>query len=651
MESVWILVGVAGVLTIASHVLQRRQKTDARTSLYVWLCAMLFLVWTILSYIYSSTANYGLDEVLRDAALILVFLWTMREAQSSTLKQFVQRFAMTMVIAMVLAIAFGVLVYALQPVNRFVGTFFDYRFHTDYWPNAWAQFLLLAWPMILLVHAEASRPVKMACTGVLGVVFGALLLSFSRGALIAYTGQVFLLAAWCWLKSRSVPPEVRRQRADIIALPKIILLAVIAIGMFFSMNALRAGYHPVQSVSEKITFSADEGGSSVSERAQFWSQSLTLTSHSPLFGWGPYSFRFLHQRLQTGVLETSDHPHNLFLKIVVERGVPAGMFLLLLLLYILVPVVKRAFADVRLLHFSQQPAASLSGQTMEVNTNHIFLAVAVLGVLAHNLIDYNLQFVGIALPFWMMLGLLAGGSVRSDMAGVRITNKKFAQISELILAIILILVAFYEGVFLITSSMGRHAEVRGDDIAALRWYHRSAGEFFSRDMHLSSALLGVKHGEVTRAQDAIVLHVKLNPEDPRGWRLLGDIAKKSDNVDLALDAYAKAYDLGRWNDLSISLAMMEILVEQKSKDHSLVPLEAMKPEIDVLLNAYVDAIIRNAHYIALSHNAEDAIALANLLAHAFPKDAPRYEVLAAKADHAMRTERSKLKSRPAGYLW
>ncbi len=642
LESVWILVGVAGILTIHSFIIERGQIEDGRErklSLVVWGSVIAFIGWTALSYYFSSTANYGLDEVLRDGALVLIFLWTMRRAMGTDAEMFIQRFAMTITMATILAIAFGVLVYAMQPVNRFVGTFFDYRFHTDYWPNAWAQYLLLAWPMMLLLMKGKTGRTMLAGYGILGITFGALLLSYSRGAMIALGGQIFLLGIWHGFPYKSL-------RVGSRTIFSISMICLVAFGMFLSVNILRGNYHPVQSVTEKITFTADEGGSSVSERAQFWHQSMELIQQKPLYGWGPYSFRFIHQRLQTGVLQTSDHPHNLFLKLAVERGVPAAIFFLLLLFYILFPVGKLLVADSWLLGNVQQPSISPSEwPTNRAGNYQLFFCIAVLGVLAHNLIDYNLQFVGIALPFWMMLGMLA--VMRAERIDKTvILNKKCIQILELIITAILLLIALYEGMYLITSSVGRHAEARGDSVRALRWYDRSTGEYFSRDMHVSLALLATKNGDTDRAKEAITTYLGLNAQDPRGWRLQGDIARQNGDANTAMVAYQKAYDLGRWNDLSITLALAETL---SGKDHK--DLEKLRPEIDILLNAFADGITRNAHFIALSHNAEDAIALAGLLAAAFPKDAPRYEVLAAKMDYAMRMERTKVRSRPAGYLW
>jgi O-antigen ligase len=301
LEATWLLTGIAVFLTIAnflkgSEEAQQGAPRPAHYPIGLPLLAAGFFVWTMASFLHSSTANYGLDEVLRDGALVLVFFWTMERAMRGDAAIFVRRFASTISIGTVLAIAFGILVYAMQPVNRFVGTFFDYRFHTDYWPNAWAEYLLLAWPMMVLWIRTQRGVLRVTGYGILGIVFGALLLSYSRGAMIAFAGQVFLLGIWYALRKKN-DAGAKLKVAGCKAVVKIGLIIFVAFAVFFSVNALRGQYHPVQSVAEKITFTADEGGSSVSERAQFWDQSMELIKQKPLYGWGPYSFRFIHQRL------------------------------------------------------------------------------------------------------------------------------------------------------------------------------------------------------------------------------------------------------------------------------------------------------------------------------------------------------------------
>src|SRR3989338_9084682 len=62
----------------------------------------------------------------------------------------------------------------------------------------------------------------------------------------------------------------------------------------------------------------------------------------------------------------------------------------------------------------------------------LLMAGAALGIIAHSMIDYNLQFVSVCLIFWLVLGFLA-----SELNWKRsiILNKKLVLSLELTLAI------------------------------------------------------------------------------------------------------------------------------------------------------------------------------------------------------------------------
>jgi Mg/Co/Ni transporter MgtE len=122
---------------------------------------------------------------------------------NATHKSFAVTLARIISVATLLACGVGVFVYILQPVSRFAGTFFDYRFHTDYWPNAWAEFLLLSLPLLCwsLFLRRNRDLVKITDTElfrgiVLGFVLGCFFLSFSRGGIIALGLEVIIFMAF-----------------------------------------------------------------------------------------------------------------------------------------------------------------------------------------------------------------------------------------------------------------------------------------------------------------------------------------------------------------------------------------------------------------------------------------------------------------------
>ncbi len=629
LETTWLLVFVAWFCTYSYHA-EHRSREATRVHPLLWSSVILFILWTGLSYLMSTTKNYGLDEVLRDGSLGLLFLWTIRACSDIRDALFERRVIPMIAYAALLACVIGVAVYIFQPVNRFVGTFFDWRFHTDYWPNAFAEFLLLSWPLLFLRLSRVNA-YSFIRLFVYSFLIACLMLSYSRGAMLVFAGQVALPALFFW-------PCERRAFAWRETCTNALIVLLLGTGFFALINGIRGQIYEVQSVTEKVTFTAAEGGSSVSERGEFWKQAWGLAKQKPLFGWGPYSFRFVQPRFQNQVLATSDHPHNVFLKLMAERGLPAALLFLSLVIFILSHSFIRIWYLVSGISYDQIP------NTKYQIPNTIFFFVGVAGVLGHNLIDYNLQFVGIALPTWILLGILASDIPVPEQKNL---NNKFVRIVEVALASLFLVIAMLEARPLILSSLGRHAEATGDSVAAIKWYDRSKEAFFSRDLHLSRAKILFDEGDFDKARSAIEDSFAVNREDARAWKRLGDIALASANAEEALAAYEQAYELNRWNDLSITHGLLKSLLALK-RDGMILERRA---EFDALLAAFGDAIQRNAHYIALSPNVEELIAIAELLSRLFPDDAPRYQVLAARADHQAEVERGKIAARPPGFLW
>lgn len=635
LEATWLLAGVAALITLISHWREREAKEWQGIPLTLWWGVMVFTVWTVASYLQSSAQNYGLDEVLRTVAFALLFLWIIRFSQQEDGRaygRFIERLVRTVGILTVAACAVGFLVYVFQPVNRFVGTFFDYRFHTDYWPNAWADYLLLAWPLVYYwcfraweYRSMSKRTLaEVLCRSfTVSMVIGALLLSYSRGALMVFTGQ---LALWFILYYLGAREDFPKKKIAVLVL----IIGVFSTSIFFGVNATRSNVYEVQSVAEKVTLTSDEGASSVTERVQFWHQAAALARSRPLFGWGPYSFRFVQPRMQDSVLATSDHPHNIFLKYAAERGIPAAILFAVIVAYVLLRGAKNEITRER--------------ESAHHSSLGIVFFVSLAGLLAHNLLDFNLQFVGIALLFWLLLGLLAG---RVPYESTRKLNTNAARGVELVLAALLLLTAGIEGGYLAVSSLGRHAEARGDTKTALVWYERARGEWFSRDLHLSRAKIFSESGSSENARKALQDYFIQNRQDSRAWKRLGEIEFSEGHLEEALAAYMQAYEYGRYNDVGILAGLVQILLIQNRQEELL----GRRAEFDDLLQRFGNAIVQNTHFIALSPNVELFVELSDRFAKMYPNEAPLYVVVAARADHNSKLERQRTAARPPGFLW
>ncbi len=610
LESTWLLGGVAVLLTACV-------TSFSRVRASVWIPWVLYLVVSIASFAFSQTRNYGLDELIRDASVFLIFLWVVRLTDR---ERFNAAFAACFTAAALIAVMIGMGVYTLQPVSRFVGSFFDWRFHTDYWPNAWADLVLLAWPMALYVLRR--RPVLLGIS--LALLWGSMILSYSRGGALALCAQILGLAICGLLMT------VRRlRRIDKPLLRSILTAAVIGIAgacvLFVAINQLRSQTFSLESVSDKAAFASAEGTSSVSERRSFWNAALAMTAEKPLLGWGPYSFRFVQPVYQEAVLATADHPHNVFLKISAERGVPALLLFAFLLIAITLP------AKLQILR-ARPGSHPLSVPWV------VAALTAVFGVLVHSLIDYNLQFVGVLLPFWILLGTLVPASDGEGRTQI---------VVERALAVVLIIVLFIEGAFLITSSFGRHAEAAGRHADAIQWYERSRPELFSRDLLLSLAGLRAATGADEEALRVLQVFESQNRLDARAWLARGNLQEKLGRPDDARESYFHVWRYGKYNILNALSGLLR--VADATGDSRF--LDENREEFLELFRSYADAILRNTHFIALSATVEELQHVSPYLMRAYPDAAEEIERLTSQAATHAATERARLDERSPGLLW
>lgn len=620
LEATWVLTGTVWCSLFLLCFLEKKLRTrHVRPDVPVLLAA--FLAWSWLSFHFSQTPNYGLDELLRDASCIALFLPLSAVLYEERLRVFLlRRFLHTVAAVTLLGVCAGVAVYTLQPVSRFVGTFYDFRFDTDYWPNAWAQYLLLAWPLFLLWAQPWKKQLWWARLLACGVVLGALLLSYSRGAMIAFAGQAVLLLLALLIAQRKTV-KARDLRNAVIVIVSAVTVALLS---FSAANLLRSGFHTVESVTAKVTFTADEGTSSIDERSQFWAQARQLASERPLLGWGPYAFRFVQPRLQQGVLATSDHPHNMWLKLAMERGIPAALLLGAFLLIVFASAVR-----------------SLVRGTASRSLPFVLTSGA--GVLAHNLIDFNLQFVGIALPLWLVLAFAASEG-RQPMRGVRfMILLLFAfAVSSLALS-----VTVREAPLLLHSSIGRRAEVSKDYKAALAAYELAEDQWLPRDLQLSKVSVFIALHRLSEAKRELDAYRLLNPVDPRAFTVAGFLHLSAKKPQEALGEFSQAFARNGYNDASILRGLLLSL-------HALGRPALDREWEDILfarLEEFTDAVTHNTHFIALSRNVEELEQAMNIAASVYPHRKTELRALLARLQREAAEERSRLSAKQGGLLW
>lgn len=327
---------------------------------FLWLHGSyaLFCVTVFLSIIFGTTPQYGLSELLLffDGG-VLLFLFS---GLSYTKKDLDFFLAGTLGLVSAVSLA-GVFFYITSPISRLAGTFFAAGALQQAAFNTYANVLVLVLPASFYValRSEHSKQVTRLAIATGAFLLACLLLSFSRAA---YLGLVTMVVPFLILiKGREHP------RAVIL---RVIALLLITVSLFSIVQLSRGIYFRTTSLLDKLTFSADEGLNSATERLDYWTAAVGMMRAHPLLGAGVLSFREQYPRYQEKFGINEDHPHNIFLKVGVENGVFALAFLTFFVFSVGILVVR---------------ALSVKRD----NPLEISLVLGSCAALVHNLLDFN----------------------------------------------------------------------------------------------------------------------------------------------------------------------------------------------------------------------------------------------------------------------
>ena len=265
---------------------------------------------------------------------------------------------------------FALVNFSFSPTDRLSGFFHGYESYSFY-PNAAALFLLAILPFTVNLCLHKQR----AWHGLLVLNSAAFLLTLSRGAYLVVLACVAVAILFSWRKFFN---KKSLKKALYLG-----LAFVFSLGFALGLNQLKTDGLVV---SERLLLKDDAGFASVSERLDFWKGAAQMTLDHPWTGVGPGGFAAYYPEYQTNWLALSDHPHNVLLKLSSETGIPAAAAFALFLTLILGAALRRLW---------KKPEGST-----------VALFLAVLAMLLHDLIDYNLNFSVLSALFFVLLAIL-----------------------------------------------------------------------------------------------------------------------------------------------------------------------------------------------------------------------------------------------------
>jgi len=319
---------------------------------------LTFLGLSWLSYIFSSTANLGVYEVTLDSAVWILFIYLVHNTYK-TEKNYLY-LVYSLILFGLLQSTLGIFQFLTREESRIAGSFLSWHNHREYFPNALGLFFLLTTPFIYLIKKN------WLFASVFTLNTTALLLSFSRGALIIFLLQTLIIVFYL---------IYQKQQKKLLA---VFLGFIIAFSSFSLLNNYKQNIFPETTqinIAEKYTFSGTERITSLNERQQFFHGSLTLMQKKPLLGFGPNSFSYVYPQIQPLFLANAPHPHNWILKIGLERGILTLIPFLLIFIYLIYSL------------------GTIQNRKILLQPINFLTILSVSGALLHNLIDFNLNFV------------------------------------------------------------------------------------------------------------------------------------------------------------------------------------------------------------------------------------------------------------------
>jgi O-antigen ligase len=294
---------ITGLLAIGLYVLDTHEERQTR--LVVGPTTRLIgalIFWMILSVPNALVVGNSFDLVfnnfLKTALMSLIVAASIRGMRD------VERLAFVYLV--------GAVLYSTVVITRFdLGAGDAWRLgHLYYYDaNDFATFVVTALPLgIYFLHAGRSVSIRLFAAAGLGILTLGFVWSGSRGGFIA----LFAVVGFVVLRFSAIP---LRWRLSATALVALILLGTASDQYWQQMST--------------ITSDSDYNHTSETGRLQIWSRGIGYMLENPVLGVGPGNFQTaegtlspLAERQQFGIGVRWNAPHNSFVQIAAELGIP-----------------------------------------------------------------------------------------------------------------------------------------------------------------------------------------------------------------------------------------------------------------------------------------------------------------------------------------
>jgi len=233
--------------------------------------------------------------------------------------------------------------------------------------NDLAGWLILTVPVFIylgFLKSWTKKILKISLIGLSLLVMICLILTFSRGALIAIFISCFIFAFY-----------FRKKAFILLIFPVIFLLIYI--------------FTPILEIYS-FNFTKGKGSISVIARLDLWERTTKLIADYPILGSGPGTYVSLIGRYNKDATPNTSYPHNSFLQIAAEIGIIG----LLAFLWIIIKIFLEALKYRNKLSTNTQKCILLG------------LSAGLMAFLIQSFFDTNLFSLQLVITFWLLTGLM-----------------------------------------------------------------------------------------------------------------------------------------------------------------------------------------------------------------------------------------------------
>ncbi|MCE5323526.1 O-antigen ligase family protein [bacterium] len=470
-------------------------------------------------------------------------------------------------------------------------------------PGYFAGFIVIVLPLTLGVYLVIKRPILAVFIGLAFIIETiALMLTGTKFGIVSAVGGLlifFLLA----IGTRSL----RRSKFT-----RLFVLAVFLVPLLIVFSS------PVKS---RIT-AAETGGSQVHSttfRVSTWQATIKMIKDHPLLGVGPGVYATAYPRYT--IAGTTKAAHQSYLQLASESGVIA------MIAFVLV-ILAAAHQSIRgiIIHQTEHVDSALKDSAHAQKTSWSdfvpfsgwrMMNCAIYGALAgsvvRNLADSDWYIIGIALPFWALMGVLAAQS-----GAVRTIDSPKRWAKGVICAVCVVMA-------LLSGSFGLAGYFAPDQFDESQSFHTVFSNYKTASLisplnpvyHREMAKFLAMEGDPAAAKRQIDRAALLAPTDSTTYYIGGMIMAADDNPKAAVEYFKKSLRCSpkSTNTLYQLSEAYRMLGDVKMREKTLLQLLKMEDsEYEILKGTpeFVDTTFARAHiYFGRKYQAEKKYSLAS----------------------------------------